>query len=99
MVDFASGPDRGAARFSLGRVLATRAAIAEIPPNEILAALKRHERGDWGELTPEDAAANDQALTLGLRILSAYRSKTGTKFWIITEADRTLTTVLLPSDY
>ena len=55
--------------------------------------------GDWGELDEEDKKANDQALQTGERLLSAYRTANGTKFWIITEADRASTCVLLPEDY
>lgn len=58
-----------------------------------------HARGDWGELDAEDRAANDRALKDGTRLLSAYHTKAGTKFWIITEADRSSTTALLPSEY
>jgi len=69
--------------------------LAEFPPE----ALQRHVAGDWGELDEEDKKANDGALQTGERLLSAYQSATGTKFWIITEADRSVTTVLLPEDY
>jgi hypothetical protein len=72
---------------------------AQIPPSEMMQGLRRHARGDWGELDDEDRAANDVALKHGARLLSAYRTKAGTKFWIITEADRSATTVLLPEEY
>jgi hypothetical protein len=62
-------------------------------------ALQRHVTGDWGELCPEDIEANEQALLNGARLLSAYRSAKGVKFWIITEWDRSVTTILLPEDY
>jgi len=61
--------------------------------------MSRHHRGDWGDLDEEDKAANDQALIDGGRLFSAYHSATGIKVWIITEADRSATTVLLPSEY
>ena len=61
--------------------------------------LQRHVAGDWGEVCAEDKQSNDHALVEGTRILSAYRAADGTKFWIITEADRSVTTVLLPEDY
>ena len=55
---------------------------------------------DWGEDVPRGLAQrNDQAIRQGMRILSAYRTRTGQKFWIITEADRSATTILLPEDY
>jgi len=83
----------------LGRIVATPAALEQIPAEEIRAALQRHRRRDWGTLDPEDRAANEQALIDGARILSCYQSKAGVTFWIITEADRSVTTVLLPEDY
>jgi hypothetical protein len=63
-----------------------------------MAGIRRHEAGDWGEVTPEDRHANDRALMEGTRILSAYYSS-GVRFWIITEADRSKTTVIMPEDY
>ncbi len=61
--------------------------------------LNRHRTGDWGEVDSEDWAANDQAVTQGERVLSAYTLKDGVRLWIITEADRAATTILLPSEY
>jgi len=55
--------------------------------------------GDWGDLCDEDKKVNDRAVAEGSRILSAYQAVNSTKFWIITEADRSATTVLLPEDY
>jgi hypothetical protein len=89
------------ARFPLGRVVATPGcliALAEAgqTPQEFLA---RHEVGDWGELDGEDRRENDRSLANGCRLLSAYYLREGTKIWIITEADRSATTLLLPSEY
>ena len=61
-------------------------------------ALTRHAAGDWGNLCDEDRRENELALQEGHRLLSAYQADDGTKFWIITEADRSVTTVLLPLD-
>lgn len=61
--------------------------------------LARHTAGDWGEVPPEDACANDEALLVGERLLSAYRLRASTKLWIITEADRSSTCILLPEEY
>jgi hypothetical protein len=61
--------------------------------------LARHSRGDWGELCPADKWANDRALREGDRLLSAYKTSTGERLWVITEADRSATTILLPSEY
>lgn len=83
----------------LGRVVATRGIVDVVPTRELLAALKRHQHCDWGDVPASDWAANDLALTHGGRIISAYESETKTKFWIITEADRSATTLLLPEEY
>jgi hypothetical protein len=61
--------------------------------------LNRHRAGDWGDLSAEDRQANDAAVTESGRILSAYTLRDGTRIWIITEADRTSTCVLLPEEY
>jgi len=61
--------------------------------------LVRHVRGDWGEVCEEDRQENELALQQGFRLLSVYTTQVGEKLWVITEADRRATTVLLPSDY
>jgi hypothetical protein len=61
-------------------------------------ALRRHVRGDWGEVDNHDWAANEAALAHGSRLLSVYRSSKGIKFYVITEHDRSVTTLLLPED-
>ena len=83
----------------LGKIVATPNALAHITQADIMSALLRHVVGDWGDVGAEDKQANDLAVTEGTRILSAYRAANGTKFWIITEADRSSTCVLLPEDY
>lgn len=83
----------------LGMIVATPNALANVNSVEIQSALQRHVIGDWGELDADDKKANDEALQTGERLLSAYKSATGTKFWIITESDRSVTTILLPEDY
>jgi hypothetical protein len=85
--------------FATGRVFATPGAREKIPAGELIAAILRHAQGDWGEVCPEDWQANEEALAGGARLLSAYVSRTGEKFWIITEADRSSTTMLLPDEY
>ncbi len=94
-----NAPPNPAAKFQLGQLVATPNALNHLTHEDILDALKRHQAGDWGELCAEDCQANDQALVEGTRLLSAYLAANGTKFWIITEADRSVTTVLLPEDY
>ncbi len=86
-------------KFSLGQVVATAAAAEALSHDDIMHSLSRHICGDWGEVCDEDRASNEEALVHQLRLLSVYRAKNGTKFWIITEHDRSITTVLLPSDY
>jgi hypothetical protein len=87
------------AKFSLGRMVATANALASIPPDEIVFALRRHLQGDWGTLDKDDWQTNERALRNGGRLFSLYHSTLGVKFYIITECDRTVTTVLLPEDY
>ena len=86
-------------KFSLGLVCATPGALTTLATLEIATGLLRHQRGDWGDLSQEDIEENELSLREGFRLLSAYQSVGGTKFWIITEADRSATTVLLPSEY
>ncbi len=87
------------AKFRLGRIVSTPGALARLTQEDILHGIQRHQSGNWGELDDEDRQANDQALVSGTRILSVYSAANGTKFWIITEADRQTTTILLPDDY
>jgi hypothetical protein len=87
------------AKFRLGKIVATPHALEVIATDDILACIARHQAGNWGEVGPEDRAANDHALVNGSRIFSVYRSAKDLTFWIITEADRSSTCVLLPEDY
>lgn len=84
--------------FPLGQVVITANASQRLISEEVLSALRRHASGDWGDLCAEDALMNDDALHHGGRLFSAYGSDEH-RFWIITEADRSVTTVLLPQDY
>ena len=86
--------------FSLGKTLATPAARDELSELNYspLDLLRRHMSGDWGDLDTDDLDANEDALSTGSRLFSAYIIQ-GTKFWVITEADRSSTTILLPSEY
>ena len=88
-----------ALKFPLGRTVITRGALAELTQRDVCRGLSRHESGDWGDLCNEDRSANDRALRVGERLLSAYQSAAGVKFWIITEWDRSIKTVLLPEEY
>ncbi len=86
-------------RFNPGRVMITRNAKDILPRSEVDAAIKRHLHGDWGDVCGPDKRVNDDALKNGGRLLSVYHTKDDVRFWIITEADYSATTVLLPSDY
>ena len=88
-------------RFSPGQTVITPAALdamlsADQHPGDFLT---RHLNGDWGELCEDDKAENQTALECDLRLMSAYRTSAGQKLWIITEADRSVTTILLPEEY
>jgi hypothetical protein len=87
------------AKFAIGHLVATPNALAHIRDEEIKTALVRHSTCDWGDLDKEDWNANERALREGGRLFSQYYSKDRIKFWIITEADRSSTCVLLPEDY
>ena len=85
-------------RFPLGKTVITGNAFDRLHPEDAYAALQRHARGDWGEVCPEDAAENELSLKEGCRLMSVYRDRNGTTFWIITEANRDVTTILLSED-
>ena len=87
------------AKFSLGQVVITPGAKDALEHNDVVTALSRHCTGDFGDVCEEDKALNEEAVATGDRILSAYIDRNGIKFWIITEWDRSATTILLPSEY
>ena len=89
------------AKFSLGRVVATPGVLEAFTASgqSPLDFLQRHLTGDWGELDENDVRENELSVEQQWRILSAYTLSTGVKFWIITEADRSVTTFLLPDEY
>ena len=93
--------EAGEARFALGRTLITPGAeeALQIAGQTAIEFLRRHTSGDWGELSDEDVKENEFSLKEGLRLLSAYQTGKGQKIWIITEGDRSATTILLPSEY
>ena len=88
-------------RFALGQTFITPGAeeALQIAGQTAIEFLRRHMSGDWGELSDEDVRENEFSLKEGLRLLSAYQTGKGQKLWIITEADRSATTILLPSEY
>ena len=87
--------------FPLGMVVATPGALSALEESQESPAkfIGRHVSGDWGELDSADCAENERSLKCGDRLMSAYRTSDGTKLWIITEADRSSTCVLLPEEY
>ena len=87
------------ALFLSGRIVMTAGAHMNLDAGDVQAALTRHFNGDWGTVLKEDAEANEAAVRDGDRILSCYADREGRVFWVITEGDRSATTVLLPGDY
>jgi hypothetical protein len=90
-----------ATKFNLGQVVATPGALEVLAESaqEPAFFLDRHIQGDWGDVDTHDWQANEDALVHGDQLLSAYRTLKGKKLWIITEADRSATTILLPDEY
>ena len=87
--------------FELGQIVATPGALAALKkagqqPGEFLT---RHVHREWGDLADEDRRENEYSLEHGFRLLSAYKTNAGDRLWIITEADRSVTTLLLPEEY
>jgi hypothetical protein len=85
--------------FRLGQLVATPNALAHLSEEDVLTSIRRHQAGDWGDLDEEDRRENEFSLKEGFRLFSVYHSANGVKFYVITEADRSVTTVLLPEDY
>jgi len=85
--------------FPLGQCVITANAKDTLHPEDVKFALDRHSRGDWGELCQSDWKENEISLAQNMRLLSRYKDRAGVCFWIITEADRSATTILLPDDY
>jgi len=92
---------RDAQLFPLGQIVATPGALEALEASQQSPAefLARHARGDWGELSADDIAENEFSLKNGFRLLSSYCTATGQKLWVITEEDRSLTTLLVPDEY
>ena len=86
-------------KFKLGQLVITAGAQQVLKEDEIHNALMRHSQGDWGEVCEEDKKTNDHACENGFRLLSAYESSKGIKYWLITEGNRSVTTILLPEEY
>lgn len=87
--------------FPLGQTVATPGALEALQEAGLssISLLARHQRGDWGDLDPEDRKLNEQGLAQGGGLISVYTLHTGAVIWVITEGDRSITTVLLPEEY
>ena len=85
-------------KFPLGQIVITANAQAQLDQVDVQQGLSRHAGGDWGDIPPEDIELNEFGLKHGERLFSAY-SQGENRFWIITERDRSVTTVLMPGDY
>jgi hypothetical protein len=96
-----SSPEKARPKFRLGRLVATPAALELIQGEgrEPMEFVERHVKGDFGDLSEHDRLANEAALVNGSRILSSYIVTGQERVWVLTEADRSATTLLLPSDY
>ena len=87
------------AKFRLGRIATTSNAQLHLSDEDIVQAIRQHQAGNWGEVPPANWPANEHALKTGGRLFSAYRSAGGKLFYVITEGDRSSTSVLLPDEY
>jgi len=87
------------AKFRLGHIVTASQALSQLSQEEILLGIQRHQSGDWGDLYAHERNANDLAVVQGKRIWSVYHTSKGVKFYVITEGDRSATSVLLPDEY
>jgi hypothetical protein len=87
------------AKFRLGKIVSTPNALDRLTQEDILLGIQRHQAGDWGDVDEHDRTKNELSLKQGFRLWSVYHAANGVKFWLITEANRRVTTVLLPEDY
>ena len=87
--------------FNLGQVVATPGALAALEEagQSPIEFLQRHQTGDWSEMVREDQEENQRAVEQGFRVFSSYKLSTGKKLWVITEWNRSVTTLLLPLEY
>jgi hypothetical protein len=85
--------------FPLGQLVSTPGVLQRVHPEDAIQCLGRHCRCDWGDLCEDDRRENDRSLREGGRLFSAYADRNGVRFWIITECDRSATTLLLPEEY
>ena len=84
---------------AMDNLVITRGAAAELTPDDLIESLTRHLSGDWGDVDLQDRKRNDLACAYSGRVVSVYHGENGARFYVITEADRSVTTILLPSEY
>ena len=87
------------AKFRLGHIVSTPNALSQLTQDDILLAIQRHQAGDWGDVDEDDRKKNELSLEQGFRLFSVYHAVSGVKFRLTTEADRSVTTVLMSEDY
>lgn len=87
------------ALFPLGKIVVTKGVHSAVPTDDLLNAVLRHAQGDWGDGNDEDHLSNDEALMRQFRLRSVYHTSDMTKFWIITDHERSYTTILLPDEF
>jgi len=87
------------AKLELGTLAISPGVKRLLVASDVQRGLARHQRGDWGNVCEEDAALNDEAIRLGTRVMSVYAAHESGSFWVITEADRSVTSLLLPEEY
>lgn len=99
--NMSQGDSQNKAKLPLGRIVATPGALKALQEagQDPMELLQRHQSGDWGELCEEDKRENEFSLKKGCRLLSAYTTKKGCKIWLITESDRSATSLVLPHEY
>lgn len=85
--------------FPLGRIVITSHALETLHPDDTAYSLALHSHGIWGDLEEVDKQRNENAVKSGGRIFSSYKDRNGRRYWIVTEADPAVTTILLPEDY
>jgi hypothetical protein len=86
-------------RFVPGKLLVTEGALNALENQDILTGITRHVRGDWGNMDARDRMVNERALIVGRQLLSIFNSEKGREFYVITEADRSSTTVMMPEEW
>jgi len=86
-------------KFPTGEIIITQDATLKLPHEDVMDALRRHARGDWGEMDKEGREENEAALQKGMPLASIHQATNGIRFYIITEGDRSVTTVLLPEEF